>query len=925
MYAYVLKTFLREVTEAILRKEGALSNATLIVPNRRAGRYILNVVSDLCAERVTFAPSIVSMKEFVSEVSGLTLLSPTHTLFEFFTVYQSIESISTKDSFEKFSSWAFQVLKDFEEIDKQLIDTQKFFEYLSDIRELDHWSVDTQRTPLIEEYLLFWKSLGVLYHSFSKKMGAKQLAYEGLPYRWAVSQLDTYLQSFDSSHQFIFIGFNALYTSEQRIIQFFLDRKRGSIYWDADDYFIEQPYHNATEFIKRYQKQWQHLQQESVEWIQSHFRDKKNITILGTPRDVGQAKLAGDVLSKISPRDQNNTALILGDHALLLPILNSLPPTCEAINITMGIPLRTIPLHTLFESLFILHTHYTERGFYYGHLENVLNLQSIQRLLQSLGVRIQEYCIKNTLIHITAPQLFTQCAHIDEQYLSVVQLIFSPWKTVAQTIGACLKILLLIKEQLNEEEHVLEEEYIYKFYTLFNQIDIFCSRYGYIQSIEGVYELYKSILYQEEMDLYGEPFRGLQIMGLLESQCLDFENVIITSVNEGVLPRSKSNTSFIPYDLRKRYKLPTYQETDATYAYYFYRLLHRAKNIYLVYNTEAGNLNTGEKSRFLLQLLYDKSHGHTIVEETIMPYIPRVEEELASIPKNEVALAQLRTMFRKGTSATALTTYLRNPFQFYCRYVLKVKDRDQLEEQIAANTLGTIVHNVLETLYKPLEGQCVDPERLQEMQNKSEYIITKEFARTYSSSSVRKGINYLSYEVVKRHIYRFLRYEKQQIKDGHTIKIVAIEPKLTADIPKWNTTEMKFTGRVDRIDEYDGIVRIIDYKTGTVNQSKLSLKDWDELCKGVQYDKVLQLLTYAYMVLQAYPEISQVQAGIFSFRSLSKGVMPMSFSEKNSRTKEYCITRNHMELFVEQVQKLCDRILDTSEPFKEIETETSKW
>ena len=409
-------------------------------------------------------------------------------------------------------------------------------------------------------------------------------------------------------------------------------------------------------------------------------------------------------------------------------------------------------------------------------------------------------------------------------------------------------------------------------------------------------------------------------MGVLETRVLDFENVIITSVNEGIFPSGKSNASFITYDLKQQFNLPIYTEKDAIYTYHFYRLLHRAKNVTLLYNNHSEGINTGEKSRFIRQLEIEKQENHRIEKRILSSKVQIKPKSLKQIVKNEAVMHRLCEIAEKGFSPSALTSYIRNPLDFYFQKILKLNEFEEVEETVAANTLGTIVHDTLETFYQPLKGAVLNAQNLLDMKGRIHEEVTIQFKKTFRGGTFNKGKNLIVFEVAKRYISNFLDREIAEIQAGNTIRILQIETDLTLEIliPELDFP-VKIHGKVDRVDEYNGQLRIIDYKTGSVNQGDVEIINWEDLSEDYKFSKAFQVLSYALMMNKEIP-INNAEAGIISFKNLGDGFLKFGVKEKSgSRNKSQLITNDALENFTVELKKLILEICNPDIPFIEKE------
>ncbi len=910
-----MKSFLKEVIIDLHNNDTTISDLIFIVPSKRAGLFLKKELLAMYPNRVFFAPLIYSIEEFIVELSGLRQIDNTQTLFEFYETYLNTHTHLPKEDFETFSTWAQTLIYDFNEIDRYCIDHKSFFNYLSEIQDLNHWSLQKEKTDLVKNYILFWENLLEYYTNFKNKLISKKIGYQGLLYRKASEDIKKYISTAKKTH--ILLGFNALNNAEQTIFKSLLETNLAKIYWDADHFFLDNPYHEASLFLRSYKNQWEYYKQNPFEWVQNNFSQEKDITLLGVPKNIGQAKSVGQLLQSIAPTDMEKTALVLADETLLQPLLNSLPGTVNAINITMGLPLKEVPIAAFFELLFNLHKTSSQRGFYHKSVIEILNSLPTRRLLGFFSQKLISIISRENIVYVTLQKLKETASDAEKEILN---LLFNNWTDATKALTSCKKIILQLKTCLDKEKNELELEYIYHFHIIFNKILAINEAYTYINTIASLHSLYKDILTTETLDFLGEPFNGLQIMGMLESRCLDFDTVIITSVNEGILPAGKSTNSFIPYDLKRAYNLPTYKEKDAIYTYHFYRLIQRAKKVYLIYNTEDEGVAGGEKSRFLLQLEIDNRPNHTLNKYIVATEVPKPSKQLLHVYKNENIITKLKQLANHGLSPSALTSYIRNPLDFYYKYVLGINEADQVEETIAANTLGTVIHNTLEAFYKPLENKNVTINDLKKMKDQIDNQLQKEFRQEYSNLNITQGKNLLIFEVAKRYIFNFLTSEEEILKKGAELKIVSIENNLKAElhIPELGAPVF-IKGKVDRIDILDGQLRVIDYKTGRVTKNETIIMDWDATIEDYKYSKVIQILAYAYMQQTKHPIQDSFVAGIISFKNLQEGFLKFGTKESIRGKVNYEITNSIFEEYLHRLKQLILEIFDSKIPFIEKE------
>ena len=919
-----MTSFIEQVLQELITRKENISNLTFILPSKRAGSFLLNKLAKL-SPMPMFAPRVLSIEDFAEEIAGLSAVDNTISLFEFYTAYLACTPKEKAEDFDTFATWAQTLLHDFNEIDRYLIDYKSFFGYLGDIKEINHWYLQEEKTPLMENYLLFWNKLPEYYEQLQKQLEDQDLAYQGMVYRRASKKIAAFAEA--SVQQFVFIGFNALNNAEQNIFQTLLAAKKAEIFWDIDEVFLQDEQHDVSLFLRQYLKTWPYYQEHKLKMVSSTFREEKDIKITGVPKNIGQAKYVGELLSQLSPEELQNTAVVLGDESLLLPVLNSLPPNVQEVNITMGFALKNAPASFLFEHLLQMHSQAYSGSRYYKDLMLILSHPLIQKVTGGYSRSFLEKIKKENLVYVSENDIFEQLpGHLQP----IFKICFGNWSNdPAFALKSLQELLQIIKAKLDRENEKLTLEFLYQLHLLLNQLGNLLQKYNYINSVKVLFAIFKDLLSSKTVDFRGKPFSGLQLMGMLESRVLDFEQVILTSVNEGVLPAGKSNNSFVPFDLKCAYKLPTYKEKDAVYTYHFYHLLQRAKQVHLLYNTESNGLNAGEKSRFLLQLEMEAQPRHKISYQKLSPVVPSIPSQLKLVQKTPQILEKIKARAVAGFSPSALTTYIRNPLDFYKQYVLDLKEREEVEETVAYNTLGNVVHDTLETFYEPWLAKEITVFDLEQALKQVDREIEKQFRKHYTQAPLDSGKNLLIYEVARRYVVNFLKFEMKELEAGNSIRILKVEEKLHAQFPVEGLDFPVFLkGTVDRVDEFNGKLRIIDYKTGRVEQSKVEVVEWEELTLDYdQYSKPFQILTYALMMHAAAPLPGDFEAGIISFKNLQGGFLKFSKKDKKGQgaKKETNISPEIREAFKEQLKNLILEICDPKIPFVEKEIKQNAW
>ena len=906
-----MNTFLsRVVSDVLLKKKVENENLIFVLPSQRASVFLKNEIIKQIST-ASFLPQIKSIENYIQELSEIKQLDTIQLLFEFYSIYKIHTEKSEIDSFDVFSQWATIVLQDFNEVDRNLLDSKDLFTYLRDINRLKDW---TPVTFISKKYFSFFEKLHLYYKEFYKYLISKKQGYQGLIYREAESNIHHYINNNLEKH-IVFVGFNALNIAEEKIVQELLENRIASIYWDADSRYINTSKETGF-FLRNYKDNWKYYQENPFNWTDDYLDINKNINFINATKNTSQLKYVGSLLQQKS--EHNNTALVLADESLLSLTLNSLPKNIEKINITMGFPLNEIPLTELKNSVFKLYIHQvkfentSKNYYYYKDILSLFNHPYLRKLTINEGKSYFSNIRKNNRIFLSEKQISELFNEKEQPTLEKIKpLFFQDSYEVKNVIQNCI----IICKNLKESVVGIEKEYVFRFYTIFQQLNTLNNDFGYITNIKTLHQFFTQFVNNEKLSFQGEPLEGLQLMGMLETRVIDFETVIITSANEGVLPMSKSEKSFIPLDVKKHFGLPTYKEKDAIFSYHFHRLLHRAKNIYLVYNTEGDAFGTGEKSRFLNQLEIERND---IKYKILTPKTTINNKRLIEIKKSESLMNSLRELAKKGVSPSALATYIYNPIDFYYQKVLKIKDVDEVEETVAVNTMGTVIHETLEELYKPYVNKVLTKDCIKKMNSQSELIVEKTFQNIYLNGEIDTGKNKLIFEVSKKYIDRFLQLELEDIIDGKQIKIIALEKPLSAQLEIENLDfPLKLHGIIDRIDEMDGVKRIVDYKTGLVTSTQLKASDFSLLSSDYKYTKALQVMLYTYLYSQEnnFDFANPIEAGIISFKNLNNGFLKMNFAD--GRGKEHLITDEKMGEFIVELKRILIEIFNPEIPFLE--------
>ena len=891
-YFYKMRGFIRNVVKEIYSVNNNISDYIFILPNKRSGLFLKRELSRI-TNKTIFSPKIYDIDQFMSMIAGIEKISETELLFEFYNAYLKTTKKKDQETFDEFISWGKTLLKDYNEIDRELCETDKLFDYLKAFKELNHWSNYEKETELIKNYKAFWGKIKVFYSELINRLTKNRKGYQGLIYREACQRIQAYTENRkDIKH--IFMGFNALSKSESEVIQEIISCN-GEIYWDIDLNLLTSEYNNAGFFIQSYLKQWKYYKKNKIKILSDEYSSEKNINIIGTPKNVGQIKYVGEILTSLDSNQLANTAVILSDEKLLIPVVNSIPEKVNDINVTMGYPLRSSNIYSFFDILLKIHSK-TDKSFYYKYIISILSHELISPILK----RDVDICAKiksENLINLTKQEI----VELDIHNKNIYDLVFSKWSNPKDGIKNCISLLDLIKKYYSKNpiSNSINLELLFNINKVFHQISLVSEKFNYLKNIKSLRAIFKEICVMNSTPFNGEPIVGLQIMGMLETRLLDYDNIIITSLNEGILPAGNKNNSFIPFEIKKANDLQTFKEKDAVFAYHFYRIMQRAKNVWITYNTEPDAMNNGEVSRFVTQLEVERIHK--IHKRILVPKTPNIVRTKENYKKTKLVMRKLNLLVEGGVSASMLSLYVLDKIKFFNRYILGVRE-ENIEETIASSTLGNIIHDSLELLYKKVEGKNLDKTKLKEMMEKIEGTISEVSKKYVNKKNLKKGKNIIIIETAKRYVMRILKSDLMSIEKGNKIKIISVEKEFEKSIID---VEKKYLikGKIDRIDEYNGEIRIIDYKTGKkLYKRDLVVKQVGDIHneKGI-YN--LQLIIYA---LGVFEELNRefIKTGIVSLKNMKDGVLEGRFEDSSE------INEEKINYYRKEIIKIIEEILD---------------
>ncbi len=882
----------------------------VVLPNKRGALFLKRHLANTFNKTI-WLPTIISAEELIAKLSGLEQADSVDLMCDLYTAYCTVLK-DKAEPFDAFAKWGNLMMQDFNEADRYLVDTKILYQELKEIKVIENWSLSADSlTTTQEEYCQFMYLMGDIYKVYSNLLLQKKQAYQGLMYRRAVEELNS--SEFISHYaQFIFAGFNALNKAETIIFSELVKNKKGTIIYDSDTYYINNEAFEAGTFIRKHQEN---------SWLKSNIKPgnyfydiPKHIDIIAVPRQIGQAQVVAYQLKKWMSEGKSlqKTAIVLADESLLFPVLNQLPKEVEYINITMEYPLRYTPLYDVVEHLIQLHVvsqKSNSQSFYFEDVFKILQNSLFHQYYSSFNFKITIQEVVQRIIDKNYVWLSQKMlADLFGIGYENIHYLFLSWKKSSDGIEAISKLLQTLNNSDSSIIASTEKEYLHVFTKHFNRLQELILTQPYLETLTTLKSLFKQVIGTASVPFIGEPLQGLQIMGVLETRTLDFENIIMLGVNEGVLPSGKSSNSFIPNDLKRHHEMPLYGEKDAIYAYHFYRLLQRSSNVLLTYNTEPAIIGSSEKSRFITQLQFELRlyQPENVITERMLSggVLPASSRNLISIEKTEVNLEPIIKKITSdelyyGLSPSAINSYKDCSLRFFFRYGAGIKEAEEIEESAEASTLGSILHKALEVLYTPYKGRVLSDNELKKVIPNIQQTVDTAFEEKFSQKESQFGKNFLQrkvlYEYVSKLVSSDVKMIQQSGKKNELLSIIDLEKDMSAFVTinhRGKAVKAYIKGSADRIDQLGNVIRIIDYKSSIKASDKFHFTDFETLFTDSNYNKLLQLFIYAWLAVKnniAKP--SQLQPCIIPFKKFEekpryilenkdRNALPLIFTEE---------------------------------------------
>lgn len=904
-----MESFLSRVAKVYYENQKEQINKfTFVFPNRRAGLFFQNYLSQMI-DKPLFSPEILTINDCFASA---THLQPADKLNNIFLIYRIYKQLSkSEETFDSFIFWGEMLLNDFDEVDKYLVDAKQLFQNITELNEIERlfnvlsdkqidairqfWKnfipVSEEKTK--EQFIATWKVLFDVYSEFVIQLKAESLGTEGMICREVAEKLKNKLQIPEwESKNFVFVGFNALNPCERMLMLELQNRNKADFYWDYESDELRDSDNPASMF---YAENTHIFASKYTINTDCKLLKDKEITLVGIPSAVGMTKYVYNTLEKLSGEKQSDswikTAVVLPDENLLIPMLYAFPENIAKINITMGYPLSSTPVAGLISQIFELQRRIRISGsksyFYHKNVSDILNHQYISQLMSNDCDSVLYKMARYNKIYVESSELHKNL---------LFSVLFTPVNSVKDFLKYLLEILKLLsiewRNAANEtSDYQLERDFLQQFYLTINRIETIIQSNNDVSelTIDTLAKIIQQLVAGVSIPFLGEPLDGLQVMGVLESRGLDFENVIITSFNEGVFPKKSAQNSFIPYSLRKGFGLPTFEYHDAITSYNFYRLIHRAKRLTFIYDARSEGSQNGEVSRYINQLNYH--YGLNIQTSSVNYDISFGDTKQISVCKSPEIMHKLRLFQsdnedKRYLSASSIKSYIDCPLQFYLTRIEHIDQADEVMETIEDSMFGTLFHAVMEYIYKPYTGMLIQKEDI-ELIIKSPLQIDKYIRRAFNEEFFQKkeddeveleGNNLLIASVLRKYVIKLLQYDKMYAP----FILVESEKKLEMTIPT-SRGNVNIVGVIDRIDEKDGRLRVLDYKTGG---GVLEFNNWEEVFEH-NNDKrpkyILQTFLYG-MLYKDNASGKRIIPGIIYLREIFKDSFRTEILYKPTKT-----------------------------------------
>jgi len=871
--------FLDKVAHKLRENYGdEMDRQIVVLPSRRAGLYLSRFIARLC-DKPQWSPMMLTVNELFNSFASLRQADTETLIFELYGIYKT--KFTPVMSFDDFWSWGEIIVNDFNDIDLYLADAQKLYTNISDLKEIDakFGGLTDEQTAIIRgfwtsftpgsadsearsRFQSVWQKLAPLYDEFRSAMRAHGQAGDGMLCREVAEQALKENLFVPAGMTWHIVGLNALNNCEKALFKYLKSKGQAKFYWDDDHFFMDDSDHKASVFMKENLKIFGNELEKSAD--EFTLIPQGRWTVIDTPSDTAQARMLGQIIegSDIDMTgDLTDTAIILADEKLLLPVLTSLPQSIEEVNVTMGHPFRFTSLYSFLRQLMaLIRSARVSNGKTSFRSEEVITLlrhQYFVLLAGNEGEKIVTDIISGNIIRVDAEllvsrlplkKLFTvpsEGAGLPDHLVSVMEMIETA-TFEAQEAGKGLSI---------------DREYLRMAMNATGMLANLMHSYKLDLRVDTCIRLLDRIFRKLKVPFSGEPLKGIQVMGALETRALEFSNIIFLSLNEGIFPGSSYDNTFIPYNIRRAFGLPTVNEHESIYSYHFFRLLRKPRQGWFMYNSTIQGLVSGEMSRYLVQMKYSKKFStefrtvHITVGRSRM-----IAERLTKLKEHNSMLLGLYATggeSEKYLSPSAVNTWVNCRMRFYYRYVCGMPEEEILEKDIDQRRFGNILHETLRRLYEPVKGTVNTCSRIKTMYADKELIrnmiiSTASSEMNWDEATLMAGKGVIIIDVLERYVSDLLKYDSGvsdlvllNLEDNFhgTQNISSTSGKVT----------VRIGGRADRVDSTAGAIRVVDYKTGTPKKDIVNPDDMFNEEKEKRNDALLQAMLYCHLIRESHP------------------------------------------------------------------------
>lgn len=862
--------FLNKIIHELLAQNTDLSAFNIILPGKRPIVFIRQILEE--NNYSGFLPNFFTIEELINTIADQQTIQGIPLWLFSFDVYRSLNLIP-RDDFSDFLKWFPTLQKDWDDILKFSDSDQAVLQYMFDEERIKEWAQDLGEDDDVprKKFLNFWQNMNVFLPVLKKKLQERNWATSGMIHEAAKARIVDFAKN--TKEEFVFCGFNAFTPVEEKLVRSLLQWNKAQCFFQADRYYFDDERQEAGKFLRNH-KTWKEFDDNrAFQWIEDDFNQPKKIKVYEVSGNVTQTKVLPEIFKEINNKTYSNTAVVLLDENLLPASLDVMHDV-DNLNITMGFPLKNLSFSNAVKRLFYLQKQLEKNKLSYYYRDVFPILEELPKSVEDEQV-INEFKAKveeRNIVYISRKLLHELLSGLS--YYGLLQKATGTNGYLDMLIEFCQQVKWL-------EIDDIQYENVSHFENAFRIIKNQLTPYNIEIKMETLEILINQHINSESIDFQGEPLRGLQIMGLLETRLLNFENVILLSVNEGKLPLGNSQNTYIPFDIRRFFDLHTFLENDSIYAYHFYRLIQDAENVHLLYNALSSGVNTGEKSRFITQIEMESSHEieHLIIENSSEP----ITTQPIEITKTQIVQERLQK-WKEKVSASHLTSYLYNPIDFYLSKILNTSETDEIEEELSIKNYGNLVHYSLQEVYEVLKGKVLKESDLKNsVKAIDQYINIAIEKLKHQPEFYEKGMNYIHKAIAKKVIENVLNHDLELIKQGNKLEIIDIERRFeNIDFPLDGNDKVSFFGFIDRIDKLNGTLRIIDYKTAKIKNLTIKI-DQDNVAEyfhNSDRKQALQLCIYHYVV-QHLPEFwgFPIETGIWSFADAKKGMVSLQFDK----------------------------------------------